>query len=164
MITHINHETYGTIVYEESVWTGKKTIMINGSVLPKAGKNQFLFVTPMGNIPVTTKGSMSFGAKLIIGSETIVVSPAPKWYECVLAIMPFLLVILWSNSLALCSIVPVVGGALGGAISGMFGVLSLTSMKNKSNIVIKVLIGMGMLVACFFVCALLGVVMVSALS
>jgi len=35
----INHPTYGEIVYDESIWTGKKIITVNGTTAPAVSKN-----------------------------------------------------------------------------------------------------------------------------
>ena len=164
MTANIQHEIYGQIVYEENVWTGKKTILVGGVLLPKVGKNAFMLCTPSGNIPVTVSGNVFKATQLTIGSETITLSPAPKWYEIVLSVLPFILIMIWGNSPALCSILPVIGGAIGGAISGMFLVISLVSMKSKKSVVAKIGVGLAMTVGCFLICALLGFLMVSALS
>lgn len=37
----VQNEKLGEIVYEESFWTGKKTVSVNGSQLEKISKNTF---------------------------------------------------------------------------------------------------------------------------
>lgn len=164
MTTYVQHETFGTIVYEENAWTGKKQITIGGVGLIPNGKNAFLWTTPTGNVTVTVSGNVFTAVKLMIASETVVVSPAPKWYEFILAFLPFVLVMIWGNSKALCAIIPIVGGAIGGAISGVLAVVSLLLMKSQKSMLHKILVGVGVTVACFAVCALFGIMLVSALS
>ena len=42
-----------------------------------------------------------------------------KWYEYILALIIPIFVLTWGNSVYLCSIFPIVGGAIGGAISAL---------------------------------------------
>ena len=134
----INHETYGEIVYEESFWLGKKTITVNGVKAKMLSKKEFL----LGEKRIFLTGDFLSGVKAQIDGQTVVITKAPKWYEIVLAIIPIILVLVWGNSTALCSIIPIVGGALGGAIGGIGGVLSLVYMKNEKRPLIKLLIGL----------------------
>lgn len=64
----IINEVLGEIVYEESPWTGKKSLSVNGKPLDKIDKNTFRLDT--GEYAVI-KGSYLMGAKLTIGNETI---------------------------------------------------------------------------------------------
>jgi uncharacterized membrane-anchored protein YitT (DUF2179 family) len=61
-------------------------------------------------------------------------------------------------------IVPVIGGAIGGGISGGLGVLSLSVMKSFDKPILKVLMGLGFLIATFGICTLLGIALVSAIA
>ena len=74
------------------------------------------------------------------------------------------LIIVWGNNVALCSIVPIVGGAIGGAISGVMGVLNLYAMRSVKNVGIKLAIFAGMLVATFGICYVLALLLLSALA
>lgn len=62
------------------------------------------------------------------------------------------------------SIVPVVGGALGGLISGIIAVLNLLIVKGVKPIWLKILISIGMLAAAFLLCFLIGSMIVNALT
>ena len=152
MKTVIMHERLGEIVYEESAWTGRKSLTINGQRLTKSGRN--IYQIPGGET-VTLKGSFLLGTKLTIGTETVNLTQSIKWYEYALSIIPFILVLVWGNSVALCSIVPVVGGAIGGAIGGAAVVLNLLLIKKVKNIAFKVLIAVGVTGLCFLVCYLI---------
>lgn len=152
MKTIINHEQFGEIIYEESAWTGKKSIYINGQKLEKVGRN--IYQIPGGET-VTLKGSFFVGTKAVIGAETVTLTQSYKWYEYVLSVIPFLLVIIWGNSVALCSIVPIVGGAIGGGISALFVVLNLLMIKKVNNIAFKVLIPLVVTGVCFLACYLI---------
>ena len=87
-----------------------------------------------------------------------------KWYEIVLSVLPFALILICGNSAALVSIVPVVGGALGGLISGIIAVLNLLIVKGVKPIWLKILISIGMLAAAFLLCFLIGSMIVNALT
>ena len=104
------------------------------------------------------------GTRLKIKSKTVLISPATKWYEYILGFMSLALVLIWGNSAALCEIIPVIGGAIGGAIGGVFTVLSIVFMKETKNVLLKLLIGIGCLVATFAICALIGSAYVSLIS
>lgn len=87
-----------------------------------------------------------------------------KWYEIVLSVLPVALILIWGNSAALVSIVPVVGGALGGLISGIIAVLNLLIVKGVKPIWLKILISIGMLAAAFLLCFLIGSMIVNVLT
>ena len=161
MKTIVQHETYGTIEFEESFWTGKKNLTVNGERLNKTAKN--LFQTANGET-VTLTGSYLTGSKITLGGETIALTPTVKWYEILLSILPLLLVMVWGNSVALCQIVPVVGGAIGGAISALLSFLNLLIIKGVKPIFLKILISVVILGATFGICAGIGAAIVSALT
>ena len=160
----IQHPVFGTIEYDENFWTGKKNLAINGVALIPRDKKSFWLFDGTNNVPVYVKGNFLSSASLLIGTETVQLTPAPKWYEYVLAILPFVLIMIWGNSRALCEIVPVVGGVIGGAISGGLGALSLMTMKGRKDVFAKLLVGVGFAIAVFAVCALIGIMLVGALS
>ena len=126
------HPIYGQIVYDEGLWSGKKAVI---------------------------KGNLYAGVTLCIENENIVVAPKPKWYEMLLAVLPLLFLTIWGNSKALCSIFPVVGGALGGALGGMGLCVSLLFMKRSRSFAEKMMIGFSALVATVLVAFALAAVL-----
>lgn len=80
-----------------------------------------------------------------------------------MAVLPFVLNIIWGNSAQLCSIVPVVGGAIGGALNGVALVLIMSQLREKS-IVGKLLTALVGTVIAFAVCAVLALLMISAVA
>ncbi len=90
----VQNEKLGEIVYEESFWTGKKTVSVNGSQLEKISKNTFK--TPDGET-VELKGNFFQGATLNVESESVRVTPPIKWYEIVLSVLPFILIMIWGT-------------------------------------------------------------------
>jgi hypothetical protein len=155
----VQHPVLGEIVYDESIWTGKKTLTVNGETAKTISKNIF----EVNGKTLTISGSILTGIKLFTDDETIEISPKPKWYEIALAILPFVFLMTWGNSPALCAIFPVVGGAIGGALGGLSGVISLLFMKKEESPAKKVLIGVIALVATVLVAFLLALGLVSLL-
>ena len=157
MKTVIHHPTYGEIVYDESFWTGKKTLMINGATCFAISKKEFL----VDDQKVLLSGNLYSGIRLSIDQETIEISPRPAWYEVVLAILPLLFLLTWGNSPALCAIFPVVGGAIGGAIGAVFSLCSLLLMKKSKSTATKLLIGIGMFALTLLVAFVLALLILS---
>lgn len=156
----IQHEKYGEITYEESSWTGRKSLSINGAPLEKVSKKEFR--TQDGKT-ATIGGNFLIGATLLIEGESIRLTPKIKWYEIALCIIPFILILVWGNVAALVKIVPVVGGAIGGAISALMSVLSLFVMKSVKLTWQKVLIGVCFVAVTFGICCGIGLVILGAM-
>lgn len=167
MKKQINNELLGEVVYEESFWTGKKNITINGKTLAKKDKKTFILEVNKEAKKETLlylKGSFLSGASLSFDNEVIEIYPKPKWYEYVLCFLPLLVNLIWGNSVALCSIIPVVGGAIGGAITGLFSILGLIISRLVKKPLLKVLIYLLALVVSFGICAAIGFAIVAAIS
>lgn len=157
----ITNATLGEIVYEESSWTGKKSLSVNGKPLDKIDKNTFRLET--GEYAVI-KGSYLRGATLTVGNETIRLSESVKWYEIAIAVLTFMISLVWGNSPTLVQIFPMVGGAIGGALSGAGGLLSLICMKKVKKPLVKILIGLGFFALTVIVLYLVAVAILSAVS
>ncbi len=164
MTSAVNHASYGQIVYNENIWTGKKDIVINGVKLVQTKKNTFVYQNGETKTDVVIQGNFMSGAKLVIGEETIVVGKAPTWYEVACSIAIFAVILVWGNSAYLCSIFPVIGGAIGGGVSGLMAVLNLQAMKSAKTIAAKLGIWIGMLIATIVICFLLASVFVLLLA
>ena len=160
MTEFVRHPELGDIMYQESFWTGKKTIVINGKAAIAMGKKKFLHEGKT----VLVKGNEFSGVSLVIDGTTVRITPSPKWYEIILALLPFLFIVTWGNSPALCSIFPVVGGAIGGFIGGLGLVLSRMAMKSQRNPIGKILMGLGVFAATVFVAFIVGVVLVLSIA
>lgn len=159
----VKSEKYGSVLYEESFWTGKRKIYINGELFEKDTKKIYIGKIDDKITAINICGNFFTGVKLEINSDIIQVTPSTLWYEYVLFILSFLIVLVWGNSFALCRIIPVVGGAIGGFIAGLGAFLSLFAMKSVKKPLYKVLIGIGSLIAIFGICALIGLAIVSAI-
>ncbi|MBR5388289.1 MAG: hypothetical protein IK147_02330 [Clostridia bacterium] len=138
MRTVVQDNVIGHIIYEENFWTGKKNLTVNGKPLKKTSRTTFCFED---GTTATLKGGFFSGAKVTVKNVTVNLISPPKWYEIAIAIFMLAFVIAWGNSPRLCEIFPIVGGAIGGGISGIFAMLSVLVMKRAKNPLIKVLIG-----------------------
>lgn len=159
----IEHTIYGQIEYSENIWTGKRDISINGVKLIKDKKNMYIYDTGENKISVSVQGSMFAGIQLTIGKDIIEIEKKPAWYETACSIAIFALVLIWGNNAYLCSIVPIIGGAVGGAISGGMAILNLRAMKSVKNVALKLTIWLAMLIATLGICFVLAIVFLSAL-
>ena len=149
MKTVLEHPIYGKISYCESFWTGKKRLFIGEKELQKVSKKEFS--DENGNI-IQLKGNYLAGVKFVAGGEEIQLSPSVKWYEIALCVLPFLLILVWGNVPALFEIVPVVGGAIGGALSAVVAIIDLFIIKLIKQIWLKVLISVVMTGIAFLIC------------
>jgi len=147
MQTVVQHSIYGTITYTENFWTGRKEIYFGQVPLVHKGKNTFVFPSGETEICVNVKGNSLYGVTLAVGNETIRIMAPPKWYEICLSSLALVFLCVWGNSVALCSIFPVVGGAIGGAIGGLGMAFSLLFMRQAKRLSHKLLIWLGIFVA-----------------
>ena len=159
----MQHETLGPIVYEENFWTGKKNIFINNTPLVKQNKKLFLYSNGTTSKTVHVTGNFVTGTKFVIDGETIEMTPGAKWYEIACSVFIFVLNMIWGNSVALCAIFPVVGGAIGGGISGIIAMGNLLAMKSVKSVAVKLAIWIAMLAAMLFICFLVGIFLISLL-
>lgn len=135
----IQHPVYGEIIYHESFWLGRKNLIVNKVISEQVSRQEFM----IGEKKATIKGSYLTGVSILIDDKAIELSPKTKWYEYLLAFLPLLFLLVWGNSVALCSIFPVVGGAIGGAIGGLGFSISISLMKKTKSTVSKLVIGIG---------------------
>ena len=156
----IQHPELGEIIYEESFWTGKKKLSINGEQLISKSRN--VFETSDGKT-VTLKGNIINGTKAEIDGNTVEISPSTKWYEYVLSFISFAFVLVWGNVPSLCAIFPIVGGAIGGFISALISMLNIYLIKKTDKIWLKVVISLASFVVAVLICYLLALAILSAL-
>lgn len=159
MNTEIQHPTLGKIEYNESFWTGRKQLYINGTQLNKTARKTY--VLPDGRTAILN-GNFLLGATIQLDGQVIRLSPAIKWYEILLAVISFALILTWGNVVELCLIVPVVGGAIGGFLSALISMAGLLLMRTVKPAWAKVLIGIATIGVCFGVCAGVGFAIVAA--
>ena len=149
-----HHVGYGQIEYNENFWTGKRELAIGGQKLLKKKKNVYTFNSETGNLDCRIKGSFLTGATLHIDQDVIQLSEPCKWYEIFCSVLIFAFVLVWGTVPSLCRIFPIVGGAIGGGISGLGACVSLFLMKRTKNAGLKLLVWLGMFVATILLCFL----------
>ena len=154
MKSSVHHVGYGLIEYDENFWTGKREITVGGQKLLKKKKNVYTFNSETGNLDCRIKGSFLTGATLHIDQDVIQLSESCKWYEIFCSVLIFAFVLIWGNVPSLCRIFPIVGGAIGGGISGLGACVSLFLMKRTKNAGLKLLVWLGMFVATILLCFL----------
>ena len=161
----IDHPKYGRIVYEEGIWTGKKTLSVDGCTFEKVSKTKYTCTTEDSYMSAELKGSFMTGVEVRInGGDRITLLRKTQWYEILLAILPFVFVLTWGNSPALCKIFPVVGGAIGGAISGLIMAIDFALMKGCKTFWGKLLCSLAALAATVLICWLVALLWISAFS
>ena len=156
----IQHEKYGTIEFSEGTVLGNREIIINGQPLTKKSNKVFYRAD---NTAVKVEGNLFTGVKLNIDGEMVQITPAGKWYELAIYIAGFVLLMVWSNSIALCSIIPMVGGAIGGLLYAIPAVLGFSVSVKQKNPILKATICLCSVLLGLILCAIVGVAIVSAL-
>ena len=78
-----------------------------------------------------------------------------KWYEICCSALICVFVLTWGTSPSLCRIFPIVGGAIGGGISGMTACMNLFLMRETKKVSFKLLIWLGMFLGTIAVCFLI---------
>ncbi len=161
MDSTVKNEKYGIIKYNESFWTGKKELNIDGKNFFKVAKNKYSYGQGDDLITAIIKGNMLTGVTILIENDEIEVVRKTKVYEYILAFLPFILICIWGNSQTLCSIFPVVGGAIGGAISGGMSIVSLMFMKKQKSFIGIILVSLISLIVTVLSCYLIAVILLS---
>ena len=160
MKTVVQNENYGEFVVDENVWTGKIKVFPNGKELAKVDKTRYL-IEEKKYIDFT--GNSIKGLYMTVDNQTTQVTAPAKWYEIALSVLIFVVILIWGNSLTLCSIVPVVGGAIGGGLSAMLAVVNLFVMRGIKNVALKLLAFVGIFAVTFGLCAAIGTAILAAI-
>ena len=165
MKTVIQHEKYGEIVYEESFWTGKPSLTVNGVALSKAAKKKcFALAVDDKFYAVEVQGTFLKGVSIVVDGEKIQVVAKPTWYTTAIAAFTVLFVIIWGSIPALVPVFPIVGGALGGLISALFACLQISMASRVDVWWKKLLIGVLGFGAALFICWLLAFMILTGLQ
>ena len=155
MRVSVHHVGYGQIEYDENFWTGKRELTVNGQKLLKKKKNVYQLNAENGVLECRIKGSFLMGATLCVDQDVIQLSEPCKWYEIFCSVLIFSFILVWGNIPSLCKIIPLVGGALGGGISGMTACMNLFLMRGTKKAGFKLLIWLGMFLGTIAVCFLI---------
>lgn len=161
----VTNEKYGEFVYEESFWTGKKELFLNGEKLEKNSKNVFFM---SNGDAVYLKGNSLSGVHITINGETFILLVALKWYDILLSLLPFILVLIWGNSRYLVNIVPIIGGVIGGGLGGGIGglfsglgaAINVFLSRNIKNIWLKIALTILVTGLTFLICYLIALIII----
>ena len=154
-------ENVGTVRYEESAWTGKKTLFLDEVKLTKISKTKFEYVKDETVTQFFIDGNFLKGVNLIVNGVKYELIQKIAWYEYIVAFIGFLFILVWGNVPALCKIFPVVGGAIGGFFGALGAVLGICMMRVSRKPVIRLLIGLAGSVFAVLICFLIGLAIVS---
>ena len=154
MRASVHHVGYGQIEYDENFWTGKRELTFGGKKLPKKKKNVFTLNSENGYVDCRIKGSFLTGATLYIDQDVIQLTEPCKWYEVFCSALIFAFVLTWGNIPQLCMIIPIVGGAMGGAISGLGACINLFLMRQIKQAGLKLLVWLGIFFGTIMLCFL----------
>ena len=160
----VENEKYGTIEYNENFWTGKKEIYVDGKLFLKKSKDKYVYQKDEKELVVRIKGNYLSGVNLNVIDTYVEIIPKTTAIEYILAILPLIFVIVWGNSPYLCSIFPVVGGAIGGGIAGLSGALGILFMKKTKSLIKKILVGLVAFAIAVLICFIVAVSILSALA
>lgn len=150
------HPYYGEIIYTEGFWSGKKNIIITGHNVQRINKNEFL----IDGRNAFLKGNYIGGVKLFFDNEIIILSPAPKFYEIIFALLPLIFLLIWGNVPSLCKMLPLVGGALGGALGGLSFVVSVIFSKQQNTFLKKLLVALSVFLITIFIAYVLAICLI----
>lgn len=121
-------------------------------------KTAFLYESGASTYDINITGNFVKGSTLTINGDSYKISENLKWYEYVLAILPFVFILIWGNVPALVQILPVIGGAIGGVVSALMGLLSALVMKETKSIALKILYGIAFFLATVAICYALAII------
>lgn len=121
-----------TFEYEESFWTGKKKIRVNGHELNHPSKKEFI----INQQTYILKGNIIFGAKLT-GPAEIIIVPKLKPWEYIFVILPLILVL--------------IGGAIGAVIGMLAAILIAVNLRKIKNVLLKILFSLGVGAAAYLI-------------
>ena len=160
----VNHDVYGEICLEESFWTSKKTVTINGVALKQIGKMRrgqctYEYETEEGKKQVTAKGAFSSGIQLMIDGEMIQMDKGAAWYEIAACALMLIVMLVWSNVPYLYTIWPILGGGLGGAFHAILAMTALLAMKSTKNIALKFVIWLAMFIGSMILSGVLAIML-----
>lgn len=157
----IQNEKYGTIEFTEGNIIANRTITINGQSLQKVSNKKFLM---NDGTEVNVTGSMFTGVKLQIGSDVVAVTNSAKWYEIAIYIAGLVIFFIWSNSITLCSIIPMIGGFIGAFLYCIPAILGFNFSVKQKNPALKLVITLCSVLVGLILCVIVGVLFVAALS
>ena len=153
----------GDVTVNENIWTGRFALSLDGKVLKRQGRKQFVYNDGTSLHDLTISGNMFTGVYLKVDGVFRRIYPPTPWYVYVLCAVPFVLSMVLGNIVALAQAgFYYVGGAIGGGISGIYFALGLYLSRLSRKPWVKILILSGIILASFFTCWGVGTLIVHA--
>lgn len=150
------------LVFEENIWTGKVTISLGGYPLNKIDKKSYFVRINGVDKTLRYVGNKSSGSYLELDNKKYPVYEKQSWYIWPLIVLPFILIMVFGNIKYFAQNgFPVVGGAIGGGISGLMCALALYAVLNTKKPIFKVLIALAFSAVTVLICFLIGLVIIS---
>lgn len=131
------------VEYEESFWTGKKSIKIDGNQLIKLGKKVFV----LDEKKYELNGNFIFGATLSGSDEKIVLVRKLNVLEWILVALPLILVF--------------IGGALGGALGVLAACCNAVVVRGVKNIVLKIVACLAIAIVTYIIWFVIAMMLIS---
>ena len=120
-------------VYEENLWTGKKTFTYNNQPLNKVAKGKYEYKDGEQTEVFEIKGNQFSGMQVVMFGQEIELIRKLAWYEILLSVLV---------------IVPgIMCGAIGGFIAGILGFTTFYLMRRLEKWPAKVGVALAILVA-----------------
>ena len=114
--------------YEESFWSGKRTIKYGETSLNKIKRNLYEYTDGENIEQFEVKGNQLIGVTIKMFGNNVEIVKKLTWYEIVMSLLVFIPCILF--------------GAIGGAFGGLFGFTNLTIIRNIDKWWLKLIISL----------------------
>ena len=138
------------LFYEESFWTGKRTIVYDGIVLKKIKRNIFEYKKDDVVEQVEVVGNQLLGITIKMFGKQFEIARKLTWYEIVMSVFVFLPCVLF--------------GAIGGGIGGVLGFTNIVVIRNFQKPYIKVIVSIQFLLIGLLLSYLFAVIIFKIIS
>lgn len=119
----------GTILYEESVWTGKRKLFLNGKELTKVNKKTFVYEEDGEKKEFIVEGNIFKGVGIFSSDlpEPVIISKPMGVLDYIFFILPLVPAVLF--------------GAVGGLVGGLTAAFSLSVVPKTKPLWLKIVLG-----------------------
>lgn len=119
----------GTILYEESVWTGKRKLFLNGKELTKVNKKTFVYEENGEKKEFIVEGNIFKGVGIFSSDlpEPVIISKPMGVLDYIFFILPLVPAVLF--------------GAVGGLVGGLTAAFSLSVVRETKPLWLKIVLG-----------------------
>lgn len=156
MIKNITVKDVGNVEFRESFWSGKKRIFIDGREAVRRDRNLFLWEKDGVEHQIIITGTVFSGLCVVIDKLSYRLTEPLPWYSYVIVIGGALFCAIWMFTPALVELVPLVGGAIGGGIVGLFVAIQIYVARILQRWWTRVLVGLSLVAANYLSLMLIG--------